>query len=451
MFCQWAGIPNRATPNGWADSIWTCKDADGTINASYQKWQETYFLKVTNKNDVQDGDICVWGKGSSCPSSHVAMYFGGRYFGERQGGDRGFRLVDLQNDWLGALRWKEWANDMERGLNYIEFAGVPFALYRAQKGYGLQMLSAGVGEVKNIKKFDNSQLLIMSMVNANYFQMSDVEADAYGTHYGVEQTFDGVDLAPKSNGLLVFYQLRNGEICYTMSSEYWFTRNDVIFACTPYSILRHHGQNVDVRSSAFVNKENIATMQTMILNIAGDWVECVSLQPTFPSVMREFAGNLNADEAVLMDGGGSSQMLAYADGVYKDVLYTGRAIPNVLCIAKDKVATAEYEPEGHSEGDSEDYVIMDDKDIKDSENGQEVAESFDFAKLFNMKNETYDKLKYFALIVLPALATLISGLGEVWGFNADLVARTVTLFATCLGAVLIISSNIYAKKTKGDE
>lgn len=67
-----------------------------------------------------------------------------------------------------------------------------------------------------------------------------------------------------------------------------------------------------------------------------------------------------------------------------------------------------------------------------------------------MKNKTYDVLKIIALIVLPAIATLYSGLAEVWGLPcADQIPTTIMLFDTFLGTVLQISSNNYQKKVQG--
>ena len=62
----------------------------------------------------------------------------------------------------------------------------------------------------------------------------------------------------------------------------------------------------------------------------------------------------------------------------------------------------------------------------------------------NMSNKIYNILKYVALIVLPALATLLLGLGELWGIAImPKIAGTVTLLATFLGAILQVSTAKY--------
>lgn len=68
-----------------------------------------------------------------------------------------------------------------------------------------------------------------------------------------------------------------------------------------------------------------------------------------------------------------------------------------------------------------------------------------------LNNKVYDILKYIALIVLPALATLLLGLGELWGITMmPKIAGTVTLIATFLGAILQVSTSKYWKE-KQDE
>ena len=64
-----------------------------------------------------------------------------------------------------------------------------------------------------------------------------------------------------------------------------------------------------------------------------------------------------------------------------------------------------------------------------------------------MSNKVYNILKYVALIVLPALATLLLGLGELWNISMmPKIAGTVTLLATFLGTILQVSTAKYWKE-----
>lgn len=62
--------------------------------------------------------------------------------------------------------------------------------------------------------------------------------------------------------------------------------------------------------------------------------------------------------------------------------------------------------------------------------------------IFN--NKTYDTLKYIALYVLPALATLILTVGSIWQLPySEAIAGTVTAIDTFIGALIGISAKNY--------
>ena len=66
-----------------------------------------------------------------------------------------------------------------------------------------------------------------------------------------------------------------------------------------------------------------------------------------------------------------------------------------------------------------------------------------------MSNRLYNILKWIAIIVMPALATLVSVVFPLWGLpHADEIAKTITAFATFLGAVLMVSSATYKDTDK---
>ena len=61
-----------------------------------------------------------------------------------------------------------------------------------------------------------------------------------------------------------------------------------------------------------------------------------------------------------------------------------------------------------------------------------------------MSNRTYDILKYIALKVLPALATLVLAVGAIWDIPYyEGIAGTITAVDAFLGAILGVSSNKY--------
>ena len=64
-----------------------------------------------------------------------------------------------------------------------------------------------------------------------------------------------------------------------------------------------------------------------------------------------------------------------------------------------------------------------------------------------MSNKTYNVLKWIALVVLPAIATLYRALSGIWGLPyGEEIVGTITAADAFLGALLGISSAQYNKK-----
>ena len=69
-----------------------------------------------------------------------------------------------------------------------------------------------------------------------------------------------------------------------------------------------------------------------------------------------------------------------------------------------------------------------------------------------MKNETYDFLKKVALVVLPALATLVITIFQIWNIPfGEQISATITAIDTALGVILGISSHNYYRNIKADK
>ena len=63
-----------------------------------------------------------------------------------------------------------------------------------------------------------------------------------------------------------------------------------------------------------------------------------------------------------------------------------------------------------------------------------------------MSNKVYDILKWIALVVLPAIATLYFALSGIWGLPyGEQIVGTITAIDTFLGAILGISNIQYKK------
>lgn len=65
-----------------------------------------------------------------------------------------------------------------------------------------------------------------------------------------------------------------------------------------------------------------------------------------------------------------------------------------------------------------------------------------------MSNKMYDVLKWLAMVLLPAAATLYFALAGIWGFpHGEEIVGTITAVDTFLGVLLGISSAQYKKNT----
>ena len=64
-----------------------------------------------------------------------------------------------------------------------------------------------------------------------------------------------------------------------------------------------------------------------------------------------------------------------------------------------------------------------------------------------MSNKMYDVLKWITMVVLPAVASLYTGLAAVWNLPlANAIPDTIMLLVTFFGIVLGISSERYKNK-----
>lgn len=73
-----------------------------------------------------------------------------------------------------------------------------------------------------------------------------------------------------------------------------------------------------------------------------------------------------------------------------------------------------------------------------------VNETSTATPLFN--NQWYDRLKYIALVLLPAISALYFGLGEIWGLpKVTEVIGTIAVLDTLLGTLLRTSNQKYKK------
>lgn len=68
-----------------------------------------------------------------------------------------------------------------------------------------------------------------------------------------------------------------------------------------------------------------------------------------------------------------------------------------------------------------------------------------------MKDKTYDKLKFVALIILPALTTFVGVTLEALNMDhSGIVVTIMTAFCTMLGTIIKKASDAYYKKKESE-
>lgn len=60
-------------------------------------------------------------------------------------------------------------------------------------------------------------------------------------------------------------------------------------------------------------------------------------------------------------------------------------------------------------------------------------------------SKIYNKLKWILMILVPALITYITTLGDIWHFDPIIVIRTIAATATFVGALVGVSCYNYNK------
>ena len=68
-----------------------------------------------------------------------------------------------------------------------------------------------------------------------------------------------------------------------------------------------------------------------------------------------------------------------------------------------------------------------------------------------LSDSTYNILKWALMIVVPALITLISSLGTIYGWDTSTITLTIAAIATFLGVITGISNSNYYKDNTDSE
>lgn len=225
--------------------------------------------------------------------------------------------------------------ELEEGYQKLNYLGQNIHVFKPYKGLLLGMMSAkgnpDYKAVQDITEIDEDKQ-IYSKVNANYFEMQN--QSEFGTHYGVEQSFEN-DFAPKQEAWLVYALHKDGSVEVTTSDQYWSAGKDVQFACSPAAVFISDGHKTS--GAVGEGKVTTANTQTLLLHFKDGFAFAVVSGKLNLNQCWAWAQSVGAVDMAAMDSGGSSQMIVAGE----KKVYTGRMIPNVLCFYKDPTPAPE--------------------------------------------------------------------------------------------------------------
>ena len=332
--CVYLNIPVVACPNDWAESYWTCKNEKGIVVQSVKNWQTKYFDFINDYRKFKNGDWVVWPSGSkSHPLSHIAMYYNGQQFGQRQYEDnRAFCLKDTDfSDALGALRPKAWTVSIPDYESDLTINGHLYHLYGQASGLRAVVMSPGLNKTARIRDIDCSADVFCKITGCNLFQMKTDQPDPYGTTYGpISAPLSGVYQTLPNQDSTMFFDLETGQ--HADCTGVVINELHNVFSPT---LIYQPGKNVQyARVMGLSLCSHVSTYAFVIRYPDGRYTFGLSGQELTPNqIAQDFMGYTDLESISFIDGGDSAQMMRYITKE-KRVEYTRETpIATAGCIA----------------------------------------------------------------------------------------------------------------------
>lgn len=432
VFCKWIKITPYATGNNYACGYWYGREAVKDI-----------FNFIYSPTELKKGDWCIWDFGSSCSSSHIAMFVDyaedgyGYFFGQNQKQDfKGFCTVKIKLDILGALRWKNW--DKEEKKEYMN--GIDISNWQ----YDL-----------NLNNIDYDFVIAKSTEGIGW----------------VDSTCDRfIQQAIAQNKKWGFYHFARPENDPIAEAMFWYENTKNYFG-KGLPVLDVEIQNPNIVSWCykFLSKiidltgvKPIVYMSEQSMEWRYDWSAVVSLDcGLWLAAYRteEVINGYNISNTwniptprswkfiCMWQYTSNGRLAGYNKRLDLDIFYGDASIWDKYCMP----LLAEPVTEPIETPQEPTQKPVDDKPIEEKPSQNVPIEPVKpNDSIFNMPNWLYDLLKFIASILLPLLTTLYVALADTWKwqFTKEVVA-SVTAFITFLNGLLAYSSIEYTKKRGG--
>ena len=241
------------------------------------------------------------------------MYYHGQEFGENQGSDRSFHLMNTDfSDAYGGLMPKPWANATAPEYEFDEtINGHLYRFYGQSEYLRAVIYSPGLNKVAKIRDMDLPFQVFAKITGCNFFQAkNDVPGQPYGMTFGdisaplcgVYQNLDGQDST-------MFFDINTGEHgdCTGVEIE---PDHDV---CSPV-LIYPTGKNVQYARMVGLGHTKDLNFYTFFCRMfSGQYVFGLTAEKMIPDqIATDMRTRFPGLESVsIIDGGGSAQMMRY--------------------------------------------------------------------------------------------------------------------------------------------
>lgn len=290
----------------YVDDLWYLKDQYG---------YSQYFDYIYNASDLRDGDWCIWGKGSSHPSGHIAMFYEGKELGQNQGKPNKKYVSEENTKWdiLGALRWRGWIPglpNVDFGKNEIKIGQHGYVVYRQNPETEEPVVIAmGINQLATIDKLDIPGKDVMAkFTGGNYFQMRTDLADPYGTTYGdMSSPYNNVFTEVPNQDTTLYFDVETGAYGDCTGVHTDETHN--IFS--PSVVFPQEGHFQYARMVG-VNHVNVRSRYCFVVRLKdGSYAGGIAMQDMTPKeIFYDFRG-YDIESVAFLDGGGSANAGMY--------------------------------------------------------------------------------------------------------------------------------------------
>ena len=367
-WCSDEGVPIVACPNDYAESYWTCKNKAGQVVSGVYAWQTEYFTKITNWKDFKDGDWVIWPMGcQSHPMSHIAMYYQGKEFGQRQYEDnRAFCLKETNfTDAFGALRWKGYENLISIPYGYASMTinGHSYLVQRMYSADRITVLAKALNDVAPIEELDAPALISGKITGGNLFQMrDDLPDEPKNRTYGdISAPFNGVYQSLPNQDSTLFYDLTDGS--FGDCTEHNIDPTHAVFSPTlvfPNSL--GHWEYARVMG---LQLKDVRSWYSFVIRLSDGYAIGIAKEQLTPQQIADDFGQTDMINIAFLDGGGSAQAGFWYNSRmnYEDPAKEHRKVPSAIAIYRpysedvpeqQEPAPAETEPQQDQEEEPQD-------------------------------------------------------------------------------------------------